>query len=150
MITVNRPQTSFSVVRALAVLASILTTGAPGLAASLKIGDPAPPLQVAKWVQGDPVQSFNSNHVYIVAFWATSYAPCQTSLARLNGIWLKYQDRGLIVLGLDVLEQDDNGVPAFVKAMGDKMTYPAALDDKSRDPEGAMAVNWLFPANRCL
>jgi hypothetical protein len=39
-------------------------------AGKLNIGDPAPKLQVAKWIQGDAVQEFETNHIYIVEFWS--------------------------------------------------------------------------------
>jgi thiol-disulfide isomerase/thioredoxin len=138
----------FSLIRALAALAGAMIAGQPAPAATLRIGDAAPPLQVAKWVQGEPVPAFDTNHVYIVEFWATWYAPCQTSLARLNGIWQQYRGVGLIAIGMDVFEKDDGAVPAFLKAMGDKLTYPVALDDKTQEKAGAMAVNWMKAAGQ--
>jgi len=39
--------------------------------ASLSIGDPAPAMQVAEWVKGPQVSSFESGSVYLVEFWAT-------------------------------------------------------------------------------
>ena len=133
---------------ALAVVAGILTASVTSLAATLKIGDPAPSLQASKWVQGDPVQTFNSNHVYIVEFWATWCGPCRASIPHLNQIWEKYKDKDLIVIGQNVWEQDESGVPAFVKKMGDNMTYRVALDDKSQDKDGAMANNWMKAAGQ--
>lgn len=132
-------------VRVLTVLGAL---SVPTLAATLKIGDPAPPLLAGKWVQGQPLQAFDSNHVYAVEFWATWWAPCQDSLARLNGISEKYAAKGLVAIGQDVFEKDDSDVAMFVKKMGDKMTYRVALDDKSRDKEGAMAVNWMKAAGQ--
>jgi hypothetical protein len=139
---------AFKLIYALAVLAGILAAGTPVTAATLKIGDPAPPLQTGKWVQGDPVQSFDSNHVYLVEFWAAWHAPSRGAVPHLNEIWQKYKDRNLIVIGQDVLEQDESVVPKFVKEMGDKMTYPVALDDKSVDPIGVMASNWMKAAGQ--
>ena len=139
---------ALKLIYALAVLAGILAAGAPVTAATLKVGDPAPPLQTGKWVQGGPVQSFDSNHVYLVEFWATWYEPCRALVPQLNEIWQKYKDKNLIVIGQDISEQDETAVPKFVKEMGDKMTYPVALDDKSHDPIGAMTSNWMKAAGQ--
>ena len=139
---------TFKLVRALAVLAGMLVAGAPAMAATLKIGDPAPPLQTGKWVQGEPVSSFDSNHVYLVEFWSGGSAQSRACIPHLNEIWQKYKDKDLIVIGQDVYEQDENGVGEFVKSMGDKMTYRVALDDKSQDKDGAMAGNWMRAAGQ--
>ena len=129
-------------------LPAALILAAAAQAATLKIGDPAPALQVAKWVQGDPVQGFDSNRVYIVEFWATWCGPCKVSIPHLNEVWQKFKDKDLIVIGQDCWERDETGVPAFVTKMGDKMTYRVALDDKSTEPDGAMAVNWMKAAGQ--
>src|SRR5580658_8188954 len=92
----SRAMKTSSLLLALAVLAVILTADLPARAATLNIGDPAPALHVAKWVQGEPVQSFDSNHVYIVSFWSTWIAQGETSIERLNAIWQNYKGRGLI------------------------------------------------------
>jgi thiol-disulfide isomerase/thioredoxin len=99
-------------------------------------------------VQGDPVKAFDTNHVYIVEFWATWCGPCRASIPHLNELWQKFKDRGLIAIGQDVWEQNDDGVAPFVKKMGNQMTYRVALDDKSNETKGAMAVTWMDAANQ--
>src|ERR1019366_6690864 len=116
--------------------------------AKLTVGDPAPKLQVAKWVQGDPVKAFDTNHVYIVEFWATWCGPCRQSIPHLNELSKKFKDQGVIAIGQDAWEPDDSGVAAFVKKMGDQMTYRVALDDKSQETNGFMAVNWMKAAEQ--
>lgn len=115
-------------------------------AATLTIGDPAPPLQVSKWVQGDPVASFEKGKAYLVEFWATWCGPCRVSIPHLNEIHKKFKDKGLVVIGQDVWEEDTSKVPDFIKTMGDKMTYRVALDqvDSSTNAQnGKMAVAWM-------
>ena len=131
-----------------AALVAIFIVAASASAATLRIGDYAPPLQAGKWLQGEPVRSFDSNHVYVVEFWATWWAPCRTSLSRLNGIAEKYSDRGLVAIAQDVFEKDESSVPAFLNKMDDKITCRMALDDKSQDTEGAMAVSWMKAAGQ--
>jgi len=126
------------------VLGSMLVNA--GNAATLKIGDPAPKLQVASWVQGEPVKGFEPGKMYVVEFWATWCGPCRASIPHLNAIYQKFQDKGVVVIGQDCWEQEESAVVPFVKKMGTNMTYRVALDDKSKDEKGAMAVNWMEAA----
>jgi thiol-disulfide isomerase/thioredoxin len=133
--------------------AQVQTPPAPNTGMGLLIGDLAPKFQVGKWLQGEPVDGFDTNHVYIVEFWATWCGPCKTSIPHLNDLWQEFKDKGVVVIGVDIWDNDSK-VPAFVKKMGDKMTYrvalddnPVALDDESHQTNGFMAVHWL-PATR--
>jgi len=82
---------------------------------TLKIGDPAPTLQVAKWVQGEPVEGFARGKACIVEFWGVYCGPCRTVIPHLNELQRKYQDKGLVVIGQDVMEDDVTKVEPFVK-----------------------------------
>ncbi len=130
------------------IVATALLASACTASAKLSVGDPAPKLQTGKWIQGDPVTAFDSNHVYIIEFWATWCKPCLESIPHLNELSEKFKDRGLIAIGQDCWENSEDGVPAFVKKMGDKMTYRVALDDKSTDEKGAMATTWMAAAEQ--
>ena len=135
--------------RALTLLTGVaLAVAARTADAKLTVGDPAPKLQVAKWVQGDPVKAFDTNHVYILDFWATICVPCRIYIPDLNALQEKFKNKGVVVIGQDVLEPDDTAVSTFVKRMGDKMTYRVALDDKSQDKDGAMATTWMVAADQ--
>ena len=141
-----RGMNRFKFLRALAPLAGLASAWWPAGAATLNIGDPAPPLQFSQWVQGDPVRTFDRQHVYLVEFWATWCVPCRSSIPRLNDFWRKFKDHDLVVIGADISEPDDHAVPAFLAKMGDQLTYPVALDDKSQDKNGAMAAHWMQAA----
>ena len=116
--------------------------------ATLSIGDPAPKLAAGRWMQGDPVKEFAPGKNYIVEFWATWCGPCRASIPHLNELYEKYKSKNLIVIGQDVLENDETTVAPFIKTMGEKMTYRVALDDKAGDPSGTMAATWMKAAGQ--
>jgi thiol-disulfide isomerase/thioredoxin len=115
---------------------------------ALKVGDAPPKLQVAKFVQGEPVADFEKGKAYIVEFWATWCGPCRVSIPHLNELANKYKDKGLVVIGQDCWERDESLVEPFIKKMGDKMTYRIAVDDKEGSKKGKMAENWMEAAGQ--
>lgn len=114
---------------------------------TLRVGDPAPKIQVGKWIQGQPVKEFANDKVYIVEFWATWCVTCKTTIPHLNELQNKYKDKGVIVIGQSIAEEDDEDVPRYVKQMGDKMKYRVAIDDKS-EGKGKMDQAWMDAAGR--
>ena len=115
--------------------------------AELKVGDPAPKIQVGKWVQGEAVKEIEKGKVYVVEFWATWCGPCKATIPHLNELHTKLKDK-IIFIGQNVWEEDATGVEPFVKKMGDKMTYRVALDDTKAEEKGFMAKNWMEAAGQ--
>jgi len=133
-----------SVFAGLAVVAALTASVFTAQAATLNIGDPAPKIQVAKWVQGDAVTEFKPGTVYIVEFWATWCPPCRASIPHLNQTYLKFKEKGVVVIGVDILEEDTSKVAPFIKGMGTNMTYRVALDQVADgDKKGKMVETWM-------
>jgi thiol-disulfide isomerase/thioredoxin len=114
---------------------------------TLKVGTPAPPLQVAKWIKGGPVDKLETGKVYVVEFWATWCGPCRVSIPHLTSLASKMEGKATII-GVSVWERvtDETErlekVSKFVTDMGDKMKYAVAADHA----EGFMAKNWMQAA----
>ena len=98
--------------------------------ATLKIGDPAPKLQVAQWVQGEPVKAFDTNHVYIVEFWATWCGPCRLEGKLLERVVENFRNEPAAVFLAVNVDEDRAGVPAFLKEVQwtTQVAYAQGLD----------------------
>jgi len=111
-------------------------------AAELLVGDAAPPLAVKEFVKGEPVKELAKGKVYVIEFWATWCGPCIKAIPHVSELQAKHKD--VVFIGVDVLERADDEVRAFVKKMGDKMSYRVAIDKPEGDEDnGVMAKTWL-------
>jgi thiol-disulfide isomerase/thioredoxin len=114
---------------------------------ALKPGSPAPALSVGSWVKGKPVNSFKKGEVYVVEFWATWCGPCIQSIPHISKLAKQYDKKATFV-GVSVWESKPTDyktkVPAFVKKMGDKMSYNVATDNSKMD----MANKWMKAAGQ--
>jgi len=67
--------------------------------------------------------------VLVLDFYATWCAPCRDSVPHLVGLQKKYEDKGLVVVGLNVGGPgDEQEVPAFAKKFG--IQYALAMPDE--------------------
>ena len=62
----------------------------------------------------------------IVEFWATWCPPCRATIPHLNSLNKKYQDKGLVVIG--ITDEDKKKVQEFRKST--PMEYNVAIDKK--------------------
>lgn len=99
-------------------------------ASKLKVGDPAPGLNVEKWVKGDPITGFEKGRVYVVEFWATWCGPCIASMPHLSELQKEYKDKGVTIVGVTSADKRNTlaAVEKMVESKGDKMAYTVAWD----------------------
>ncbi|SHI46625.1 Thiol-disulfide isomerase or thioredoxin [Rubritalea squalenifaciens DSM 18772] len=110
----------------------------------LSIGDQVPALEGVTWVQGEEIKSFDEKgKVYIVECWATWCGPCVAAIPHVNDLHKKYQDKGLVVLGMNVWEDGLDKVEGFVDKKKDVMTYTVAY---SGGKGSNFEKTWLKPA----
>lgn len=95
------------------------------------LGTAAPPLRIAEWVKGKPVDlaAGQGQHVYVIEFWATWCGPCRASIPHLTEMQKKFKNKGVVFVGVTNEQKDLGKVKSFVQDMGDKMDYTVAVDD---------------------
>jgi thiol-disulfide isomerase/thioredoxin len=131
-------------------LALLLTTATVALAQAseteptLKAGSAVnlEPVTAAKWIQGEPLKTFEPGKVYLFECWATWCGPCIAVIPHVNELHKKYSAKGLRVIGMNVWEDGEEKVVKFVKDKGDGMAYPVAYTGRG----SAFETEWLKAA----
>ena len=111
-----------------------------GPAPTLKVGDLAPELKVARWLRGDEVAKFEPGQAYVIDFWATWCGACIRSMPHLAELQSRYENKDLTIISFtsrDMLGEpgsnSDEKVEAFVKKrapmLGTRFAY--AYDDST-------------------
>ncbi len=113
----------------------------------LWIGSDAPALQIAKFINGEPVTEFKEGQVYVVEFWATWCGPCITAFPHLSELQESYGDK-VRFLGVNVWENETGEeriemITDFVAKHSDNMRYTVAIE-----VDGKMSETWLRPAGQ--
>jgi thiol-disulfide isomerase/thioredoxin len=94
---------------------------------TLMVGDPAPVLQVSRFIKGEPFRDFQKGRVYVLEFWATWCGPCKDSIPHLTELQNKHGEK-VKILGISVWEPREDAVEPFVKEWGERMDYSVAVD----------------------
>jgi thiol-disulfide isomerase/thioredoxin len=120
-----------------------LAAGLMAAAASLRsaeLGMPAPPLQIADYIKGGRVDLARGKgtNVFVVEFWATWCPPCVATIPLLTGLQQKYQDRGVVIVGIS--DEPSSKARPFVEKMGAKMSYVVAVDNDWKTSEAYLGA----------
>lgn len=85
--------------------------------------------------------------VIVVRFWIDSCKSCAIEMPIINEIYVKYKDRGLVVIAVNVGQTKD-AAETFVKKL--KLSYPVVLDSNSEITKkfGVKAVPFTLIVDR--
>jgi len=93
------------------------------------IGDAAPALKVAEWIQGKSVDLNDGKNIHVVIFCSLTRAN-DFALSKIKEIDGKYRSKGIITVV--VCDEPPQGLKETVKAKASKIEYPVAADDVRR------------------
>lgn len=98
---------------------------------TLRLGDPAPALEVTGWLQGDPVHEFEPGVVYVIDFFA-SWAPGAGEATReLSRVQVRMSGRARVIgigSGNEGRGETAEAVARFIEGQGIAMRYAVAFD----------------------
>jgi thiol-disulfide isomerase/thioredoxin len=109
---------------------------------TLRIGDAAPRLEVARYIKGAPVTAFDPAKVYVVEFWGTWCGPCVRLIPHLS--LLQKENPQANFIGVSEMDPDAD-LDAFMKDHGAEMGYTVA-QDTGGSHGGALIHTWMEAA----
>jgi cytochrome c biogenesis protein CcmG/thiol:disulfide interchange protein DsbE len=116
---------------AVAVIVALLATGLgrdPSVIASPLIGRTAPNFTLPQ-LDGPPVTlSKLRGQIVVINFWASWCTECQVEQAALDQMWQRFQDSGVVVIGINFQDTADSA-RSYVSTAD--VTYPVVEDTDS-------------------
>jgi peroxiredoxin len=97
------------------------------------IGKLAPDFQLPALAGGDQSLASYRGKAVILNFWATWCEPCRQEMPSLEALYQRYKDRGLVVVGVSVDEDEWDSIREFLKLV--PVTFPILLDKEQKVTE---------------
>src|SRR5262249_23930060 len=95
--------------------------------ASLKVGDPTPPVKATKWGRPE-LKEYAAGKVYVVEFWATWCGPCIVMMPHMGELQNQYKGKATFI-GFTAKDKEEDGsnnlesVTKFVEKRQPKLGY---------------------------
>lgn len=97
--------------------------------ATLRIGDPAPPIAVSEWLRGEPVPEFRPGIPTVLEFWAPWCGPCLGVAPKTSALAERLGERA-IVIGIAGIDEWSSRatIRRCVERNAARMRYRIAID----------------------
>ena len=101
-------------------------------AALAVIGKPAAPVVASRWFNGAADTADETGEIVLVYFWATWCPNCRKEVDFINGLWARYQPKGLRLVGVtnNTRGQTDATVQKYIQDHG--FSFPVAVDAEGK------------------
>lgn len=109
----------------------------------LSVGDAAPSLKGAKWIAGDPIESFKTGKTHVVEFWSSQDRTSKAALLHLSALAESYPDIEIIAASVFEKEKDTAALATLVAAMGREPGFRILTDSTLESANGELADRWM-------